>query len=93
MPSWDLSKRSGNQKSPSISAVSVAGRTAIKSACGIRHKLGALLALLALVAFPLVAAESARSDRVESALSFAEGRRADAIGLSYVALQAYTRAF
>lgn len=93
MPSWDLSKRSGNQKSPSISAVSVAGRTAIKSASGIRRKLGALLALLALVAFPLVAAESARSDRVESALSFAEGRRADAIGLSYVALQAYTRAF
>ena len=93
MPSWDLSKRSGNQKLPSISAVSVAGQTAIKSASGIRRKLGALLAPLALVAFPLVAAESARSDRVESALSFAEGRRADAIGLSYVALQAYTRAF
>jgi predicted Zn-dependent protease len=92
MPVWDQSKRSGNQKSPSINAASVAARTAIRSVSGIRRKVGAFLALLSLVAFPLTAAESARSGRVESALSFAEGRRADGLGLTHIALQAYSRA-
>jgi tetratricopeptide (TPR) repeat protein len=90
---WDLSKRSGNQKSRSTNAASVAARTAIRSVCGTRRKLRALCALLAFVPILLYAADPARSERVDSALSFADGRRADALGLSQLALQAYSRAF
>jgi len=89
---WDQSKRSGSPKSRSINAVSVAARTAIRSASGTRRKLGAVFALLALVPFTLSAFDPARSSRVESALSFAEGRRADSLGLSGIALDAYSRA-
>jgi len=89
---WDQSKRSGSPKSRSINAVSVAARTAIRSASGTRRKLGAVFALLALVPFTLSAFDPARSGRVESALSFAEGRRADSLGLSGIALDAYSRA-
>jgi tetratricopeptide (TPR) repeat protein len=89
---WDLSKRSGSPKSQSINAASVAERTAIRSASGTRRKLGALYALLTLVPFSLSAFDPARTGRVESALSFAEGRRADSLGLSGIALDAYSRA-
>jgi tetratricopeptide (TPR) repeat protein len=89
---WDQSKRSGSPKSRSINAVSVAARTAIRSASGTRRKLGAVFALLTLGPFTLSAFDPARSSRVESALSFAEGRRADSLGLSGIALDAYSRA-
>ena len=92
MELWDQSKRSGNLKSRSINAVSVAARTAIRSASGIRRKFGAVLALLALLPLTLSAFDPARTSRVDSALSFAEGRRADSLGLSGIALDAYSRA-
>ena len=92
MELWDQSKRSGNLKSRSINAVSVAARTAIRSASGIRRKFGAVLALLALLPLTLLAFDTARTSRVDSALSFAEGRRADSLGLSGIALDAYSRA-
>ena len=92
MELWDQSKRSGNLKSRSINAVSVAARTAIRSASGIRRKFGAVLALLALLPLKLSAFDTARTSRVDSALSFAEGRRADSLGLSAIALDAYSRA-
>ena len=92
MELWDQSKRSGNLKSRSINAVSVAARTAIRSASGIRRKFGAVLALLALLPLTLSAFDTARTSRVDSALSFAEGRRADSLGLSGIALDAYSRA-
>ena len=92
MPAWDQSKRSGNQKSRSTNAASVVARTAIRSACGTRRKPWAFGALLALLPIALFAVDPARSDRVDSALSFAEGRRADALGLSSLALHAYSRA-
>ena len=92
MELWDQSKRSGNLKSRSINAVSVAARTAIRSASGIRRKFGAVLALLALLPLTLSAFDPARTSRVDSALSFAEGRRADSLGLSGIALEAYSRA-
>ena len=89
---WVQLRRSGNQKSRSISAASAVARTAIRSASVTRRKLGATFALLALVPFALPAFDQARSGRVESALSFAEGRRADSLGLSGIALEAYSRA-
>jgi len=92
MELWDQSKRSGNLKSRSTNAVSVAARTAIRSASGIRRKFGAVLALLALLPLTLSAFDTARTSRVDSALSFAEGRRADSLGLSGIALDAYSRA-
>ena len=92
MELWDQSKRSGNLKSRSINAVSVAARTAIRSASGIRRKFGAVLALLAPLPLTLLAFDTARTSRVDSALSFAEGRRADSLGLSGIALDAYSRA-
>ena len=92
MELWDQSKRSGNLKSRSTNAVSVAARTAIRSASGIRRKFGAVLALLALLPLTLLAFDTARTSRVDSALSFAEGRRADSLGLSGIALDAYSRA-
>ena len=92
MPLWVQLRRSGSRKSRNISAASAVARTAIRSASVTRRKLGATFALLALVPFPLVAFDQARSSRVESALSFAEGRRADSLGLSGIALGAYSRA-
>ena len=92
MPIWVQSKRSGNQKSQSINAASVAARTAIRSVSGTRRKSWAFTALLTLAPFSLPAVDPARNERVESALSFAEGRRADSLGLSGIALDAYTRA-
>ena len=92
MPLWVQLRRSGSRKSRNISAASAVARTAIRSVSVTRRKLGATFALLALVPFPLVAFDQARSSRVESALSFAEGRRADSLGLSGIALGAYSRA-
>ena len=92
MPLWVQLKRSGSRRSRNISAASAVARTAIRSASVTRRKLGATFALLALVPFPLAAFDQARSSRVESALSFAEGRRADSLGLSGIALGAYSRA-
>jgi len=92
MPGWVQLRRSGNRKSRSISAVSAVARTVIRSASVTRRKLGATFALLALVPLTLPAFDQARSSRVESALSFAEGRRADSLGLSGAALDAYSRA-
>ena len=92
MPLWVQLRRSGSRKSRNISAASAVARTAIRSVSVTRRKLGATFALLALVPFPLAAFDQARSSRVESALSFAEGRRADSLGLSGIALGAYSRA-
>jgi tetratricopeptide (TPR) repeat protein len=52
----------------------------------------ALAALLGLVPLPLPALEPVREDRVDAALFFAEGRRADLLGNSPQALAAYSRA-
>ena len=92
MPLWVQLKRSGSRRSRNISAASAVARTAIRSAFVTRRKLGATFALLALVPLTLTAFDQARSSRVESALSFAQGRRADSLGLSGIALDAYSRA-
>jgi len=92
MSLWVQLRRSGNRKSRSTSAASAVARTAIRNVSVTRRKLGAVFALLALVPFTLPAFDQARSGRVESALSFAEGRRADSLGLSGIALGAYSRA-
>jgi len=92
MPVWVQLRRSGSRKSRNISAASAVARTVIRSASVTRRKLGATFALLALVPITLPAFDQARSSRVASALSFAEGRRADSLGLSGVALDAYSRA-
>ncbi|NBR70561.1 MAG: hypothetical protein EBT75_00440 [Proteobacteria bacterium] len=92
MTPWVQLRKSGNQKSQSINAASVAARTAIRSVSGTRRKPWALCVLLALAPLTLPAVDPARNDRVDSALSFAEGRRADSLGLSGIALEAYTRA-
>ena len=92
MPRWVPSRKSGRPKSPSISGVSVVGPTATKSVSGIRLEVGALGAFLFLVPFSLTALEPVREDRVDSALFFAEGRRADLSGESLQAFEAYSRA-
>ncbi|NBS54093.1 hypothetical protein EBT23_00735 [bacterium] len=92
MPVWVPSRKSGRPRSPSTSAASAVGPTVIRSVSGTRLEVWALGALLGLAPISLTATEPVRNDRVESALSFAEGRRADLAGESLVALEAYTRA-
>ena len=92
MPSWVPSRKSGRPKSPSTSAASAVGPTAIRSVSGIRLEAGALGALLGLIPLSLTAIEPVREDRVDSALFYAEGRRADVLGESSQALAAYSRA-
>lgn len=92
MPGWVQLRRSGNLRSRSISAGSVAAPTAIRSASATRRKTWAFFALLPPLVSTLFAVESARTARVDSALSFADGRRADALGLPRIALESYTRA-
>ena len=91
MHPWVPSRKSGSPKSRSTSAASAAARTAIRSVSVIRPEVRALVALL-LVATGLFAVEPVRNDRVEAALQFAEGRRADLLGLSEAAYEAYSRA-
>ena len=92
MPGWVPLRKSGRPRSPSTSAASAVGPTAIRSVSGTRLEVWALGALLGLVPFSLIAIEPVREDRVDSALFFAEGRRADVLGESSQALAAYTRA-
>ena len=92
MPSWAPSRKSGRPRSPSTSAASAVGPTATRSVSGTRLEVWALGALLCLVPPILHAIEPVREGRVGSALSFAEGRRADLLGESLQALDAYTRA-
>jgi len=92
MPIWVPSRKSGRPRSPSTSVASEVGPTATRSVSGTRLEVRALGALLLLAPFSLTAFEPVREDRVESALFFAEGRRADLSGESLQALDAYTRA-
>lgn len=91
MQAWVPSRKSGNQKSRSTSAASVVARTAIRSVSVTRPKARALVALL-FVSTGVFAAEPVRNDRVDAALHFADGRRADVLGQSEAAYQAYTKA-
>ena len=91
MPLWVPSRKSGNPKSQSTSAASAVARTAIRNASVTRPELRALVALI-LFSTGVFAADPVRNDRVESALQFAEGRRADGLGLSNAAYEAYSRA-
>ena len=91
MQAWVPSRKSGSQKSRSTNAASVVARTAIRSVSVTRLEARALVALL-LVATGVFAAEPVRNDRVEAALHFAEGRRADVLGQSEVAYEAYAKA-
>ena len=91
MQAWVPSRKSGSQRSRSTSAASVVARTAIRNASVTRPEVGALVALL-LVASGAIAAEPVRNDRVEAALYFAEGRRADILGQSEAAYEAYAKA-
>ena len=91
MHAWVPSRKSGNQKSRSTSAASVVARTAIRNASVTRPEVGALVALL-FVASGVIAAEPVRNDRVEAALYYAEGRRADILGQSEAAYEAYAKA-
>ena len=92
MPAWVPSRKSGRPRSPSTSAASAVGPTATRSVSGTRLKVWALGALLGLAPSFLTAVEPVRENRVESALFFAEGRRADQLGESTLALDAYSRA-
>ena len=92
MPAWDPSRKSGRPRSPSTSAASAVGPTATRSVSGTRLEVWALGALLGLAPSFLTAVEPVRENRVESALFFAEGRRADQLGESTLALDAYSRA-
>jgi len=92
MARWVPLRKSGRPRSLSISAASVVGPTAIRNVSGIRPEVWALGALLSLVPFSTNAIEPVRENRVDSALSFAEGRRADLLGESSQALDAYSRA-
>ncbi len=92
MPAWVPSRKSGRPRSPSTSAASAVGPTATRSVSGIRLEVWALGALLGFLPHWLTAVEPVREGRVESALSFAEGRRADLLGESALALDAYSRA-
>ncbi|NCY21561.1 hypothetical protein EBX31_06360 [bacterium] len=91
MQTWAPSRKSGNQKSRSTSAASVVARTAIRSVSVTRPEVRAIVALL-FVATGVFATEPVRNDRVEAALYFAEGRRADVLGQSEAAYEAYARA-
>jgi len=91
MQAWVPLRKSGSQKSRSTNAASVVARTAIRSVSVTRLEARALVALL-LVATGVFAAEPVRNDRVEAALHFAEGRRADVLGQSEVAYEAYAKA-
>ena len=91
MQTWVPSRKSGSQKSRSTSAASVVARTAIRNASVTRPEIGALVALF-LVISGAIAAEPVRNDRVEAALYFAEGRRADVLGQSEAAYEAYAKA-
>ena len=93
MPVWDQLKRSGNPKSRSTNAASVAARTAIRSVSVTRRKAAALCALPALLVTAYLQAEgSTRGERAYSAVFFAEGRRADSLGLTQQAFESYSRA-
>ena len=91
MQGWVPLRKSGSRKSRSISAASAAARTAIRSVSVTRPKARALVALVLFVS-GVFAVEPVRNDRVDSALHFAEGRRADVMGLSEAAFEAYSRA-
>jgi len=91
MPTWVPLRKSGNRKSRSTSAASAVARTAIRSVSVTRPEVRAFLALLLFVT-GLFATEPVRNDRVEAALFFAEGRRADVLGQSQLAFEAYSRA-
>ena len=91
MQAWVPSRKSGSQRSRSTSAASVVARTAIRSVSVTRPKARALVALLFVVT-EAFAAEPVRNDRVEAALHFAEGRRADGLGQSEAAYEAYAKA-
>jgi len=92
MTGWVPLRKSGRQKSASISVASAVGPTATRSVSGTRLEVGALGALLTLCPLFLTAQEPGRAGRVDAALFFAEGRRADILGESSQALTAYTKA-
>ena len=92
MSLWVQLRRSGNRKSRSISAASAVARTAIRSVSATRRKAGALGASLLLTSAFLSFGAPQRSERVDSALFFTEGRRADSLGLSQQAFEAYSKA-
>ena len=88
---WVPSRKSGSLKSRSTSAASVVARTAIRSVSVTRPEAWALVALLGFITGTF-AAEPVRNDRVDAALHFTEGRRADVLGQSEVAYEAYAKA-
>jgi tetratricopeptide (TPR) repeat protein len=92
MSLWVQLRRSGNRKSRSISAASAVARTAIRSVSATRLKAGALGASLLLATAFLSFGAPQRAERVDSALFFTEGRRADSLGLSQQAFEAYSKA-
>ncbi|MBM4455474.1 MAG: tetratricopeptide repeat protein, partial [Verrucomicrobia bacterium] len=92
MTGWVPLRKSGRQKSASISVASAVGPTATRSVSGTRLEAGALGALLTLCPLFLTAQEPGRAGRVDAALFFAEGRRADILGESSQALTAYSKA-
>jgi len=92
MSLWAQLRRSGNRKSRSISAASAVARTAIRNVSATRRKAGALGASLLLATTFLSVGAPERAERVDSALFFTEGRRADSLGLSQQAFEAYSKA-
>jgi tetratricopeptide (TPR) repeat protein len=92
MSLWAQLRRSGNRKSRSISAASAVARTAIRNVSATRRKVGALGASLLLATTFLSVGAPERAERVDSALFFTEGRRADSLGLSQQAFEAYSKA-
>ena len=92
MPIWVQLRRSGSRKSRNISAASAVARTAIRSVSATRRKVAALGAWLFLVSICLSFAGALRSERIDSAIFFAEGRRSDSLGLSQDACTAYSKA-
>ncbi len=92
MSLWVQLRRSGNRKSRSTSAASAVARTAIRSVSATRRNVGALGASLLLAASLLAKGAPQRAERVDSALFFTEGRRADSLGLSQQAFEAYSKA-
>ena len=92
MSLWVQLRRSGSLKSRSTSAASAVARTAIRSVSATRRKVGALGASLLLGTSFFALCAPQRADRVDSALFFTEGRRADSLGLSQQAFEAYSKA-
>jgi len=76
----------------SISVASAVARTAIRNVSATRRKVGALGASLLLATTFLSVGATERAERVDSALFFTEGRRADSLGLSQQAFEAYSKA-